>query len=162
MSLRCRSGSPSIKADRASATRNTHFAGRVWLLAALSLALLFAGRNMAPALSPDVIQDDVRQHVFWMARFRDPELFRDDLIADYHQAVAPPGYRALYWAISRMIEPLPASKLLPPLLGLIAALFTFRLVRRLHPSASGAFLATVLLSWYVWQYDDLPSATPRA
>src|SRR5919197_1899536 len=140
----------------------SHVAERLWLLAALSLALLFAGRNMAPALSPDVVQDDVRQHVFWMARFRDPELFRDDLIADYHQAVAPPGFGALYWAISRLVEPLLASKLLPPLLGLIAALFTFRLVRRLHPSPVGAFLATVLLSWYVWQYDDLPSATPRA
>lgn len=97
-----------------------------------------------------------------MARFRDPELFRDDLIADYFQSLAPAGYTALYWALSRAIDPAQASKLLPPLLGLATALFTFLLTRQLHPSPTGAFLASVLLSWYLWQYDDLASATPRA
>jgi hypothetical protein len=133
-----------------------------WLTAALALTLLFAARTMAPALDPDVVQDDARQYVFWLARLRDPDLFRNDLMADYYQAVTPPGYTAFYWTLGRLCDPLLASKLLPIPLGLVSALFTFFLVHRLHPVPAGAFMATVLSSWYVWQYDDLPSATPRA
>ena len=136
---------------------------RLWLGGALLFTLLFAGRTMAPAFrTVEAIQDDAAQHVFWMLRYRDPELFPSDLYADYFQSLAPPGYQAVYWGLSWVIDPVLASKLLPPLLGGIAALFTFRFVRHLYPSPTAAFLATVLLSWYVWQYDDLPSATARA
>ena len=55
-----------------------------------------------------------------------------------------------------------ASKLLPPVLGLMASLFTYLLVARLYPSGPAAFLASVLSSWYVWQYDDLATGSPRA
>jgi hypothetical protein len=132
------------------------------LAAALLFALWFAARGMAPALGPDRVQDDARNYVFWMARFRDPELFRDGLIADYFESVTPPGYAAVYRALSWAVDPLLASKLLPPILGLTTALFIFLLVRKLHPSPAGAFLAAVLLSWYVWQLDDISSAGPRA
>jgi hypothetical protein len=133
------------------------------LVAGLALTLLFAARTMAPAFEPgDVVQDDAREHVYWMARFRNPELFRGDLIADYFQALDPPGYSALYWVLSRVSDPLQVSKLLPPVLGLLTALFAFLLARRLHPAPTGAFLASVLLSWFLWQIDDMASATPRA
>ncbi len=134
-----------------------------WLLGALAFNLLFTARTMAPAFGPrEAVQDDALQHVFWMLRYRDPELFQDDLFADYFQSLAPPGYTAVYWTLAQVIDPLLASKLLPPLLGSATAAFTFLLVRRLYPSPLAPFLATVLHSWYVWQHDDLPSATPRA
>jgi hypothetical protein len=133
-----------------------------WLGAALALNLVFTARTMAPAFGPDVVQDDARLHIFWMARFRDPELFRNDLIADYYQALAPPGYSALYWTLSWVIDPLVASKLLPPVLGALVVLFTFLFVRQLHPQPTAAFLSCGLLSWYSWQLDDLSSGTPRA
>jgi hypothetical protein len=133
-----------------------------WLAAALLFALLFAARGMESGLSPDRVQDDARPFVFWMARFRDPGLFRGDLIADYLESVTPPGYAAVYWALSWAVDPLLASKLLPPVLGLAAALFTFLLVRHMHSSPLPAFLAAVLLSWYVWQLDDISSASPRS
>jgi hypothetical protein len=97
-----------------------------------------------------------------MVRFRDPELFPNDLIAEYYQAVAPPGYAALYWALVWLAEPLLVSKLVPIGLALIAAGFTFLLVRRLHPAPVCAFLASLLAVWYAWQYADLASGTPRA
>jgi len=153
-------------ADRGAAWDRRSRAGaareRLWLAGALALTLLFTARTMAPAFLSGAIQDDALQHVFWMLRFRDPELLRDDLFADYFQSLAPVGYTAIYWTLTRAVDPLLASKLLPPLLGGFTALFTFLLVRRLHPSPAAACLATVLLSWYLWQYDDLSSATPRA
>ena len=134
---------------------------RPWLAGALALALLFAARTMAPAFG-GAVQDDARQHVFWMLRYRDPGLFPGDLYADYFQSLSPAGYAALYRTLAPAIDPLTASALLPPLLGLVIAAFTFLFVRRLHPSPAAAFLAAVLASWYAWQYDDVPSATPRA
>jgi hypothetical protein len=136
---------------------------RLWLAGALAFTLLFTARSMAPAFGArDAIQDDAVQHVFWTLRYRDPELFRDDLYADYFGSLAPPVYAAVYGALARAVDPLLANKLLPPILGAVTALFTFLFVRRLHPSPGAAFLATILLSWYVWQLDDLASATPRA
>jgi hypothetical protein len=142
--------------------RPVHTGERRWLIAALGLSLLLGLRAMAPGLAPGVMQDDARQHLFWMARFRDPQSFPDDPIADYYQALAPPGYSALYRALSLLVDPLQASKLLPHLLGLIASLSTFLLVRRLYPAPAAAFLAAGLLSAYVWRQDDLSSATSRA
>ncbi len=144
---RARVGSPSVG---------------LWLIAAVGLSLLFSARTMGPAFAPDVVQGDARQHVFWTARLWDPALFPGDVIADYYQSVAPPGFSAVYWLAIRAVDPLLASKLLPPLLGVASAVVVFGLVRRLSGGPPGAFLATVLLSWYVWQYDDLPSATARA
>jgi hypothetical protein len=117
---------------------------------------------MSPALDAGVVQDDARQHVFWMQRLVDPSLLRDDLYADYFASQAPPGYVLLFRALLLVADPLTASKLVPPVLGLLAALFTFLLVERLYPSRSAAFLATVIAGWYVWQYDDLPTGSPRA
>ena len=143
--------------------RGTSRASRGLFLGALGLTLLFTARSMTPAFGqPEAVQDDALQHVFWMLRYRDPELFRDDLFADYFQSVAPVGYVAIYRMLALAVDPLLASKLLPPLLGCATAVFTFLLVRHLHPSPAAAFLAAVLHSWYVWQYDDLPSATPRS
>ena len=134
-----------------------------WLAVALVLSGLFVARTMAPALQgPGVIQDDARQHVFWMWRWTDPALFPNDLIADYFAAQAPAGYTTLYWLLVRVVDPLAAGKLVPPFLGLAAALFTFLFVLRLSRLPSAAFLTTILATWYVWQYDDLPSGSPRA
>jgi hypothetical protein len=134
------------------------------MLVAISFALLCSGRSMLPAWLAPVphLQDDARQHIFWMARFRDPSLFPDDLMADIFQALAPPGYAALYWLLSSFVDPIQATWFVPPVLGALTALATFALVRRLHPAPSAAFLAAALQSWYLWQYDDLVSATPRA
>ena len=69
---------------------------RLWNLS-LSISLGFAVFCCYLALregfsSQWVVQDDARQHVFWMLRYLDPQLFPDDLIADYFQSVAPVGY----------------------------------------------------------------------
>jgi hypothetical protein len=157
-----RSSNIPIPAPDSALLRTRISAERCWLLAGLAFALLFAWRAMAPALDQNAVQDDARHYVFWMERFHDPELFPNDLIADYLQWVAPPGYTAFYWALSWVADPMLVAKVLPPILGLAAAFFTFLVVRRLHPEPVCAFLAAVLLSWYVWQVDDLATASPRS
>ena len=144
--------------EDASLTRNGWF----WL--SLVCALGFSIPALREAVSAAyVIQDDTRQHVFWMQRFLDPELFPNDLIADYFQSVAPPGYALLYRGLALIgISPLLASKLLPPVLALGLTGFGFAVCLRLFPVPFAAFLSTFLLNQNLWMKDDLVSATPRA
>jgi len=76
---------------------------RVWLTLSLLIATLYGTLALQPAFSSEyVVQDDARQHVFWMRRFLDPELFPNDIIANYFQSVAPLGYRALYYFMAKL------------------------------------------------------------
>ncbi|MEB3885120.1 hypothetical protein [Lyngbya sp. CCY1209] len=80
----------------------------LWLGLSLVFATIYGGLAIAEAFSQDyVIQDDARQHVFWMRRFLDPDLFPNDAIADYFQSVAPPVTRrcieySRFWASIRL------------------------------------------------------------
>lgn len=133
-----------------------------WLGAALAFASLWMWWSLAPSLSPRVVQDDARQHIVWMQRLADPLAFPSDLYADYFASQAPPGFVVLFRILLLVGDPIAASKWLPPVLGLVAAGGTFLLAERVYPSRIAAFCASVLGSWYVWQYDDLPTGSPRA
>jgi hypothetical protein len=154
---------PQASSSVSPGTRLHHRLEAIAFLAAMLLSLIFMCRAMAPAFGPaTVVHDDARLHLFWMQRYRDPELFRDDLIASYYASVAPPGTQALYWLMSRVMGISTASLVLPFVLGLISAVFTYLAVRRLHRSPLAAFAATALVSRYNWEYSSLASATPRA
>jgi hypothetical protein len=113
--------------------------------------------------SPYVVQDDVRQHVFWMWRFVDPELLPHDLIADYFQSVAPAGYTALYKLMALLgVHPLIFSKIVPVGLEIGVTVFCFYLCLEICPVPIVAFASTILLNQSLWMDGDLPSGTPRA
>ena len=110
-----------------------------------------------------IVQDDARQHVFWMQRFVDSELFPNDLIADYFQTVAPAGYTSLYWLAAKLgIAPLLLSKLLPPVLGVITTGYCFALTMQLLPVPVAGFISGLFLNHYIWMRDDVVSATAVA
>ncbi len=133
----------------------------------LAFSLLWSG-TMAQRIWRDGqglyrIQDDARQHVFWMHRFADPELFPQDWIADYFQSVAPWGYRHLYELANDLgLEPLSFNKLLPLLLALLTTGLVMRVSWRLLPLAPAGFFSSVILNLSLWMKDDLVSGTPRA
>ncbi|ELS02873.1 hypothetical protein Xen7305DRAFT_00025910 [Xenococcus sp. PCC 7305] len=110
-----------------------------------------------------IVQDDARQHVFWMLRYLDPQLFPNDLIADYFQSVAPVGYTSLYKLAATVgIHPLVFNKLLPPVIGLIASWYGFLFCKQILPLPLGCFITSVLLNQALWMKDDMISGTPRA
>ncbi|MEM6520371.1 MAG: hypothetical protein AAF722_13695 [Cyanobacteria bacterium P01_C01_bin.70] len=110
-----------------------------------------------------VMQDDARQHVFWMLRFVDAGAFPNDLMADYYQANAPVGYTWLYRiAAAWGIHPYSFSKILPPLLGLLGTHYCFRLSLQIMPLPAAAFTSSLMLNQSLWMRDDLMSGTPRA
>lgn len=135
-----------------------------WGWVGLAVSLSLSGSVLQLAFSgPHIIQDDARQHVTWMARFVDPGLFPQDEIADYFAAVAPAGYTALYGlAASLGLDPVVFSKLLPLILGAIAAVASYALTLQLLPVPLAGAIATILLQQSLWMRDDLVSGTPVA
>jgi hypothetical protein len=128
------------------------FTGMVGILA---LQRAFAGDY--------VVQDDARQHVFWMQRFLDPGLFPNDLIANYFQSVAPWGFANLYRGAAMLgINPFLFSKLLPPVIWLVSTAYCFGATMQVFPVPIAGFLSSAILLLSTIQADDIPSATPRA
>lgn len=145
-------------------TQNTDRHWRLWLIITLTVSLIYSLLDLQTAFSSDwVVQDDARQHVFWMARYLDPKLFPNDLIADYFQSVAPFGYTSLYKLAAALgIDPLVFNKVLPLGLRFVITYYFFLLCREIFPVAVGCGISTLLFNHNLWLKDDIISATPRA
>ena len=136
----------------------------VWFAASLGFATLYGSLALIQAFDhPYIVQDDARQHIFWMARFQDPDLFPNDWIANYFQSVAPIGYTWLYRLFAAVgIEPFTLGKILPVILSLLTTGFGFGLALELLPIPLTGFITTLLLNQNLWMRDGYASATPRA
>jgi hypothetical protein len=134
----------------------------------LALSLLFALLTGVSVIhevlsDPLLIQDDARQHVFWMARFANPDLFPNDPIADYFQNVAPIGYTLVYRLAALVgIAPFEFNHILPVLISLATTIVVYGLTIELLPLPLTGFLATAILNLSLWMKDDVASGTPRA
>lgn len=135
-----------------------------WFSFSLAISAAFGLYALRKAFIGEyVVQDDARQHVFWMRRFLDPQLFPNDLIADYFQSLAQPGYKAVYQIAAVMgIDPMVLNKVLPIVLGLITTGYCFAACLQLLPIPATGFAATLLLNQVMWLKDDLSSGTARA
>ncbi|MGL4882758.1 MAG: hypothetical protein ACRC8K_17125, partial [Waterburya sp.] len=135
-----------------------------WLAASIFVAILYSFSGLSLAFQSDyTIQDDARQHVFWLQKLNDPNLFPNDLIADYFSSVVPNGYKFLYWLANFCgIEPLLFNKILPGLLGIATTIYMFGVTMAIFPVPLAGFLASLLLNQNLWMLDDLVSGTPRA
>ncbi|MGD1806830.1 hypothetical protein ACP6PL_15500 [Dapis sp. BLCC M126] len=135
-----------------------------WLGLSIAVVLIYGIESLKAAFETKyIIQDDARQHIFWMRRFLDTELFPKDLIADYFQSVAPWGYKTFYWLITSLgIDPIFLGKLLPIFLGLISTIYCFGVSLQILPIPAVGFFSSLILNQSLWMEDDLVSATPRA
>ena len=135
-----------------------------WLGLSIAIAAVYALMAMQQGFSQEyVIQEDARQHVFWLQKFADRELFRNDLIADYFQSTAPPGYVALYRLVIWLgLSPIFFSKLLPLALSIVAAGYCFGICYEIFPLPFAGFVTATILSQNLWIGDEIVSGTPRA
>lgn len=136
----------------------------VWFVFSLFFGFLYSFWSCQQAFSTEyIVQDDARQHVFWMQRFLVPQLFPNNWIANYFESVAPFGYTTLYRFMANIgIEPLTFNKCLPIFLTLITTRYCFKLTLHLFPVPIAGFISSLLLNQTLWSQDDLVSATPRA
>ncbi|NJK69442.1 MAG: hypothetical protein HC789_10640 [Microcoleus sp. CSU_2_2] len=146
-------------ADRTSRSRTIF-----WLILSLTFAAVYAILGMKQAFGGEyIVQDDARQHVFWMMRFVDAELFPNDFIANYYQSVAPVGYSTLYKLAATIgIPALFLHKILPLFLALISSYYCFGIALEMLPIPMTGFIASLLLNQHMWMTDDLASTAARA
>jgi hypothetical protein len=110
-----------------------------------------------------IVQDDARQHVVWLQRFIDPDLFPNDLIANYFTGLAPIGFKFIYLSAAKLsFEPILLAKLLPPVLAIITTIYLYLFTLQIFPIPLGGFISSLLINQLLWLNDDLVSATPRA
>ncbi|HEY9615213.1 MAG TPA: hypothetical protein V6C64_00125 [Microcoleaceae cyanobacterium] len=135
-----------------------------WFCLSLTFAAIYSLLALQQAFTNEyIVQDDARQHIFWMRRFLDSSLFPNDWIADYFQSVAPAGYTNLYRVMAWLgIDPIVLGKLFPLALSLITTTYGFGVVIELIPIPIAGFITTLLLNQNLWMRDGYVSATPRA
>ncbi|WP_204138101.1 hypothetical protein [Halomicronema sp. CCY15110] len=152
--------SPALALLTQRSQRSRYF----WLGLSMMFAVIYGSLALQQAFASDyVVQDDARQHIFWMQRFLDPALFPNDLIADYFQAAAPIGYEWLYRSLAMLgFTPDFVSKVLPFFLGVITVGYGFFLSLEIFPLPFAAFISAALLNQALWGSDEISSATPRA
>ncbi len=155
---------PIVRLQKLFTSNKSDRVWNFWLSLSLGFAVVCGWLALKEAFASQwIVQDDARQHVFWMLRYLDPELFPQDLIADYFQSVAPVGYSSLYKLAATLgINPLVFNKLLPPIIGLISSWYGFLLCKQILPLPWGCFVTNLLLTQALWMKDDLVSGTPRA
>ncbi|NET33298.1 MAG: hypothetical protein F6K19_14970 [Cyanothece sp. SIO1E1] len=135
-----------------------------WFSLSLTFAFIYSFLGLQEAFASDyVVQDDARQHVFWIRQFLDPELFQDDLIAAYFRSLVPVGYTTVYRIFGLIgLDPIWVSKCLPMGLWLLTTAYCFGVCLQLFPVPAAAFSASLLLNQGLGLTDELVSATPKA
>ena len=136
---------------------------QLWLGLSLAFAIVYSLIALKKAFDGEyIVQDDARQHVFWMSRFSDRELFPDDLIADYFGSIAPWGYKNIYRLAATLgIEPLVFNKFIPGILCIVTTCCCFAVSLELLPIPFGAFVATLLFNQNMWRQEGFTSGTAR-
>ncbi len=130
------------------------------LVGVLSAAVFFLAHLQAWS-SPYVINDDVRQQIFWMQQWLDPQLFRGDLLAAYARHYVPWGVQGLYWLATWGTDPISFSKFLPGMLFIFLALCLYRLGLKI--GGRGLAWTMVAVYWLMPLFlDNLAGGLARA
>jgi hypothetical protein len=83
------------------------------LLAFAATALLAVSAQWRGFVNPFVANDDVRQQLFWMRRWLDPQLYPPDILNEYARSYVPWGVQGLYRLAAQppfSVDPLLFSK----------------------------------------------------
>lgn len=130
------------------------------LVLALS-CLVFAVAHRQAFVNPYVINDDARQQLYWMASWRDAELYPPSLLNEYSKLYVPAGIKALYRAAAAFADPLQASKAVAGVLFVVFCLSMYALGRSLGGKPLG--FAAAAVSWLMPYFlDNISGGLSRA
>ncbi len=133
-----------------------------WLGVSLCFTGIYITLALWGAFPGDVVGDNAREYVSWMYRYRHPDLFPHDLIADYFQSITPIGYGGLFRLLAFLgVDPVLASKLLPIFVAFLTTCYGFAVCLQLLPVPMAGFITTLVLNQSLAMHDDFVSGTPR-
>lgn len=97
----------------------------IYVLVAASCVYVLANREAFT--NPFLINDDVRQQIYWMQQWQDPELFQNDLLTEYAKEYVPLGIKVIYRVASLFVSPVLFTNILTGILFVMTAGFLFGL-----------------------------------
>ena len=117
-----------------------------WEVWVFVFALVIGILIQYPALTnPYVLDDDARQHLYWMRQFQDPELFQGDLLTQYAKNYQTWGVVLLYYLCSFFVDPILMGKILTVILFSVTTLYLFKLVKHWTNKDTGLLAAVVFM-----------------
>jgi hypothetical protein len=131
------------------------------LLVMLLSAVIFAYAHYQTFASRYVINDDVRQQIFWMQQWQDPELFTGDLLSDYASHYVTWGVKGLYRLAALGLNPVDFSRILPGILFVFLAGCLFK-IGDLLQDRSLAWMAVAVFWLMPFFLNDLSGGLARA
>ena len=120
--------------------RKIHF-----LYAMVATVAVFVFAHWDGLTNPYIIRDNVRQQVFWMQQWQDPELYQNDLLTEYSQNYVPWGIKAIYRVGARVMNPVQFTKVVTAVLFLLTAGFLFGLGTAFRDELVPVFVVCVFL-----------------
>ncbi len=114
------------------------------LIATLAL-IVFLNAHWEALINPYVINDDVRQQLFWMQQWEQPELFQNDLLTSYAKNYVPWGVQAVYYLASPFMAPVDFSKVLTGIVFVIGAVLIFLLGKNVGDDLTGVLFVSLYL-----------------
>lgn len=94
------------------------------LLATAAVYLISRGTALT---NPYLVNDDVRQQIYWMQQWTHPELFQHDILTQYARNYVPWGVQAVYWLASPWINPVQFTKVVGGILYVATGGFLYGL-----------------------------------
>ncbi len=112
-----------------------------------AVALLVGVCTQWPALSSPyvIIEDDVAQHTYWMAKYHDPELFNDDIYVQYIDFMLPAGFKAVYYVGTFLTDPVTLGNVLSLILFALSAVLFFKLGSAMQGVYAGLTLSLLFM-----------------
>lgn len=109
------------------------------------------------------INDDVRNQIYWIARIREPELFKSDYIASYftQSSFISPVLYSIYKVLSCCLDPLRISQLLPFVLVLFSTFFLFK-IAEMSLNSRYALWVSYVFNLFIWGCSNLSGGLPRS
>jgi hypothetical protein len=111
------------------------------IMVALISGVVFVLAHFQALANPFIINDDVRQQLYWMQQWQDPALFPGDFLTGYARAYVTWGVKGLYWLASWWVSPLAFSKLLPGFLFVFLSFCLFKIGTNLSDRRLGWTMA---------------------
>lgn len=93
----------------------------------VAAAFVYSAGNWQGFTNPYLINDDVRQQIFWMQEWIEPGLFQDDLLTEYARDYVPWGVRAVYRLGSLFMNPVRFTNVVTGILYVLSAGLLFGL-----------------------------------
>ena len=134
-----------------------------WFSLSLSFAAIYGILGLRQAFSSEYVASSDGMIYVFLYRFLDPELFPNDLIADFWQSLTPSGYIIFCKIFASLgIDPFFLGKILPIVLGIIATIYGFLISIEILPVPAVGFFASLMLNQSLWMGVRLSTGVPVA